>query len=244
MTNEEILEQFVANYNESVKADKAFLALWDRAKKSNATYADADRFAVAVGNKMAKAFDKTLADSGLIDEVVSRELAQTIVPRMATNADTTVGAVAKRAQAAINKRGRVGLNVLASPQNQSRVDGLVTFLSDRVYSEIQEKFGQSLVNYSQSVSTSTMKTNIKAQEAIGVKAIIERVYDGRGLHDGKEPCQWCIDRAGTWTYEEARDNGVFERHDGCECTITYQIEGDDVQLQTDWKTNTWQYLNG
>lgn len=241
MTNEELLKQFIANYNESVKSDRALMALWTKSKKNAVTYADADRYAVMVGSKMAKAFEKTLVDADLIESVIEHDLASTIVPRMTAGMDESVGAVARRAQATVNKRGRVGLNVLSAAPNQSRTDGLVTFLSDRLFPEIQEKFGQNLVNYAQSVSTDTMKANIDAQEAIGVKAIVERIYDGVGLHDGKQPCEWCLARAGVWSYADANANGVFERHDGCGCTITYQIEGDAVQTQTDWRTNTWEY---
>ena len=54
---------------------------------------------------------------------------------------------------------------------------------------------------------------------MGFTQTVVREYDGVGLGNGTRPCNWCIGRAGTWTYEEAKENGVFERHTGCGCTI-------------------------
>ena len=238
MTDQELVQLFTKKYDDAVKADKALLALH---RKSVVTYTDADKYAVKIGEHMAQAFSETVTEAGLTDGVITRKTASALFPKMTTGMDSIVGKYARKAQATVNKRGGVGLNVLAHNHNTSRVNGLIEYAADRVYSEIQDKLGQTIVNYSQSVTTDTLKANAEAQERIGVKAVIVREYDGVGLHDGKDPCEWCMSRAGTWSYDEANANGVFERHDGCGCTITYTIEGDDTQVQTDWRTNTWEY---
>lgn len=243
MTTKDLYDNLAKNYNEAVKADKKLLALWRKAERGVATYADADKYAVMIGDKMANAFDKAIVDAGLAEEVVSADVSNALLRNLTKGIDNTVGGFTRRVQAAVNKRGGVGLSVVDYKRNQSRVDGLVEYVTGRQYSEVQEKMKQNIVNYSQSVTTGTMRANISAQEAIGVHAIVERIYDGVGLHDGKDPCEWCMARAGTWTYDEANRNGVFERHDGCGCTITYEIEGDRTQLQTDWKSNTWEYIS-
>lgn len=240
MTNKDLYDNFVKAYNDSVKADKKLLALWNKAEKGAATYADADKYAVMIGDKMANAFNTAINEAGLANEVVTREVAVSVIPNMTKGIDKTVGGFAQRAQAAVNKRGGVGLSVLSNKHNQSRVDGLIEFISGRQYSEVQEKMKQNIVNYSQSITTGTMKRNIRAQESVGIKAVVERIYDGVGLHDGKDPCEWCISRAGTWSYDDANKNGVFERHDGCGCTITYEIEGGNKQIQTEWEHNVWE----
>lgn len=240
MKPDEIFAAVRDSYNEAVKADKALLALWDKAEKGAATYADADKYAVKIGKAMAKALDDGLAAANLPDGIITEEVAQAIIPKVTAGTEKTVAGYAKRVQQATNKRAGIGVGVVDHRHNASRVDGLVKHATDRAFEDIREKLGQNVVNYTQSVVTGTMRANIEAQESIGIKATIVRTYDGVGLHSGKEPCYWCIDRAGVWDYDQARDNGVFERHDGCGCTITYEPEGGDKQLQTNWRNNEWE----
>ena len=83
------------------------------------------------------------------------------------------------------------------------------------------------------------RENAQLRAELGLETTVVRVYDGVGLKGGKEPCQWCMDREGVWTYDEAISNGVFERHPGCGCTIEYHTSK-GTQRQTDWTTNTWE----
>ena len=72
--------------------------------------------------------------------------------------------------------------------------------------------------------------NAEAAANMGLETHIVRTYDGVGLHNGKDPCKWCMDRAGDWTdYQSAYDAGCFERHPGCGCRIDYHVG----------KTRTW-----
>ena len=67
----------------------------------------------------------------------------------------------------------------------------------------------------------SIKTNSRASSNAGLETKIVRTYDGVGVHDGKDPCQWCLDRQGTFDSDSAYAYGVFERHDGCGCEIAY-----------------------
>lgn len=240
MTTAEIFESVKNSYNDTVKADKSLLKLWDKAEKGLATYADADKYAIKIGEAMAKALDEGLAAANLPDGIITEEVAEAILPKVAAGTEKTVAGFAKRVQAATNKRAGLGLEVIDHAHNADRVEGLVKFATDRAFEDIREKLGQNVTNYTQSVVTGTMKANIEAQESIGIKATITRTYDGVGLHNGKDPCEWCISRAGVWNYEQAKENGVFERHDGCGCTITYEPEGGEKQIQTNWYNNQWE----
>lgn len=242
MTNEEIFEGIAKEYNRLAKEDKAFYALWDKSKTSAATYADADKFAISVGDKMSKAFDTVISKADLPDGVLTREVAQSVIPKMTDNAEGLVSTFARRVQEATNRRGKVGLKALSHTHNQSRVNGIVDYASDRVYEEIKDKLGQVFVNYSQSITTGTLRANVRAQESLGLEPVVERIYDGVGLHGGKTPCEWCIAREGTWRYADAIANGVFQRHDGCGCTITYEVGG-NKQIQTQWEHNVWKNIS-
>lgn len=76
----------------------------------------------------------------------------------------------------------------------------------------------------------TESINADASNNLGLETTVVRKYDGIGLHDGKDPCQWCINKAGSWTYDDAKANGVWARHEGCGCTIEYITKKGEKQL--------------
>ena len=83
--------------------------------------------------------------------------------------------------------------------------------------------------------------NATFQNNVGYTVTVERIYDEVGVHNRKDACEWCLEREGTWEYQDALAQGVFARHPGCGCTIIYYAEK-GPQLQTDWTTNQWENL--
>lgn len=78
----------------------------------------------------------------------------------------------------------------------------------------------------------------------GLEVLVTREYDDVGVHTtdkgGGEVCQWCLDRCGTDVpYQEAYDRGMFERHPGCGCIITYKTKRMFRQGKGDWEHNQW-----
>lgn len=75
---------------------------------------------------------------------------------------------------------------------------------------------------SQKVLDDSIRLNAQNASGAGLEVRVTRVYDDIGVHDRKDPCRWCMDRAGNnMTYQEAYEKGSFERHDGCGCIIEY-----------------------
>ena len=73
------------------------------------------------------------------------------------------------------------------------------------------------------VVDSNIRSNAEFMDDAGMKVTVTRIYDGRGLHGGKDRCKWCLERCGTDVpYHEALSRGMFERHNGCGCTIIYK----------------------
>ena len=79
----------------------------------------------------------------------------------------------------------------------------------------------------------------------GINVLVSREYDDVGVHTtdkgGGDVCHWCLERCGTDVpYDEAYDMGMFERHPGCGCIITYTTKrGVVIQGKGDWETNRW-----
>lgn len=80
---------------------------------------------------------------------------------------------------------------------------------------------------SQKYSDEYMQRSADFQSESGFEVLVSREYDDVGIHTtdkgGGEPCQWCIARCGNDVpYKLAYERGMFERHPGCGCIITYQ----------------------
>lgn len=93
--------------------------------------------------------------------------------------------------------------------------------------------------FSRKVLDDNGKKNIGDAAAAGLETKVIRSYDDVGLHGGKDDCEWCKKREGDWSYKEAIQKGVFERHPGCECTIDY-VTAKGTKRQTNWRFNTWE----
>ncbi len=94
---------------------------------------------------------------------------------------------------------------------------------------IQPQINQVISNWLLKTVDDAIRKNVEISESVGMETVVIREYDGVGVHDGKTPCQWCLDRAGSWSYEDAQANGVWERHEGCGCTITYVTKKGNIQ---------------
>ena len=96
----------------------------------------------------------------------------------------------------------------------------------------------------------TLMQNANFQSGAGMRVLVSREYDGVGVHTtdkgGGEACQWCLDRCGADVpYREAYAHGMFERHPGCGCVITYKSEkGTFTQGKGDWEANAWDEEDG
>lgn len=145
-----------------------------------------------------------------------------------------VARVCAKAQNDMYKKAGVGLKALTPDFNADKARGLATVVTDT--EEITDDYIRTLIkNNSLAVVDDSIRVNAAAATNLGLAVHITRTYDDVGLHNGKDVCQWCMDRVGDWTdYGEALRAGAFERHPGCGCMIEYHVG----------KTHTWQNRAG
>lgn len=145
-----------------------------------------------------------------------------------------VARVCAKAQNDMYKKAGVGLKALTPDFNADKARGLATVVTDT--EEITDDYIRTLIkNNSLAVVDDSIRVNAAAATNLGLAVHITRTYDDVGLHNGKDVCQWCMDRVGDWTdYGEAFRAGAFERHPGCGCMIEYHVG----------KTHTWQNRAG
>ena len=147
---------------------------------------------------------------------------------------SAVASICARAQNKIYSEAGVGLKALVPEYNVEMVRGIAAAITDA--EEASDDYVRNLVvNNSRKIVDEAIRENAEAGERIGLIVHITRKYDDVGLHNGKDVCQWCMDREGDWTdYQEAYSAGCFERHPGCGCVIDYHVG----------KTHTWSNSKG
>lgn len=94
---------------------------------------------------------------------------------------------------------------------------------------------------SRKVFDDSIRHNAQSANSAGLEVRVTRVYDGVGVHDGKDVCRWCLDRCGkNMTLQEAYSKGAFNRHPGCGCTIEYTSAKGVKTVQTG-KYSGWNF---
>lgn len=145
-----------------------------------------------------------------------------------------VARVCAKAQNDMYKKAGVGLNALTPEFNAEKARGIAQAITDA--EEVTDDYMRNLVkNNALGVVDDMIRINSEASENVGLYVHIVRRYDDVGLHNGKDVCQWCMEREGEWdNYQEALAAGAFERHPGCGCIIDYHVG----------KTHTWSNTKG
>lgn len=115
-----------------------------------------------------------------------------------------------------------------------RITGIIDRLTDAdQYSDIAWILDAPVENIAWSVVDDTMKANADFQYRAGLPAKVVRKTEPSGFRSVKRgnktisyrvPCKWCQRLAGTYTYPNVPKE-VWQRHDGCECIITYTPAG-------------------
>lgn len=112
---------------------------------------------------------------------------------------------------------------------------------DDALNAIENTFISASQNYVDEVG----RRSAKFMDESGINVLVSREYDNVGVHTtdkgGGQVCQWCLERCGTDVpYDEVYEMGMFERHPGCGCIITYTTRrGVVIQGKGDWETNNW-----
>lgn len=138
----------------------------------------------------------------------------------------------KTVQKSMNEAAGIGLQPVSMNHPRQLMDA-TTSSSDNYAADIQ-KFSQALIDTSQKHVDLAELQNARFQAGAGCEVTVTRKYDHVGLRNRKQACAWCLSRVGTDVpYKEAVARGMFERHEGCGCTIIYHSEkGTTVQRRS------------
>ena len=213
-------------------------------RRGVATQADVSKYADNIGKAGSAAMKMVLKLDALPDATMYREIAeQTIGPVMEEMWKDVNTQAALQLRTTDRKIGlHVGIKTGSDPKR--RIADVVNMAAGQTTQEaLDNALTDPVISTARKYYDDFMRVNADLRDSLGFEEIVIRKYDDKGLHGGKDPCQWCLAREGTWSLFEAHVNGVFERHPGCNCMIEV-ITPAKTQVQTDWTHNEWTDLNG
>lgn len=230
MTDRAIVATARQAYITRMQTNKEIQRILKSAKAGEASMADLQKFSQISGDLAAQALQKAVGDdmAGLqqYKEAAVRELMQ-------LNAQFTNQA-SQLIQKGLLEQDGIGLNPTDVSVSKQAVQDIVTALgSSEDLAEAVAKAGDQIKYYSQKMADDSERASASFQNAAGLEVLVTREYDDVGVHttdkDGGEPCQWCLDRCGTDVpYRDALARGMFERHPGCGCIITYRSSRGEI----------------
>lgn len=210
----ELLEQIEADFDKLFESDRAIRSLREKLKKGVATYEDAQKFAIQVGNLLAKTFDKNLSSEILPDGRFYYNIAERILNTTLKKNHELISDYAASVQNIVNQSIGVGIKAQKAELNQDRIDGIIDIVSGkRVYDDIKYMMKEPIVNYSQAVVDSTLQKNVEFQGKSGLTPKVTRRTTGKA-------CKSCAELAGSYEYPDVPKN-VYQRHQNCRCIVEY-----------------------
>lgn len=234
----ELYSEIQEKYTEAIRSDSKIADILKRAKAGKCTQADLRVLADRLGAHSSNALKQVLTVDRLPDGKMYWNIAEKTIKPTLEQMHGAVNAVASLEKRAEDMAHSVKLALKSGGDPSWRINEVMNFAANSVS---QTELANALTD---PVKTTVLdflddfeKTNAKIRSEAGIPQYVVREYDGVGLKAGE--CNWCMERAGTWSYEEAKDNGVFERHPGCGCTIEVVYEDGLDEKQTDWEHNNW-----
>lgn len=240
MDTAQTIRKIKSEYDRAVSRDEKIAKIEASAKTALEKYEAASRIAERTGMTTSQVLLSNLLElypDGNIPEDAAKALTR---PTLEHNHKYVLGK-AVDAQAVMNEEAEVGLAPLAADFDTRQADAVVEKLAG--YDDIsahQSDIEKQIVAASRKTVDETMRVNAEAHTNAGMNVTVTRIYDGIGIHNRKDRCQWCLSRCGNdMPYREAYNKGAFERHPGCGCEIFYKT-GKRIQRQVNWKDNSWE----
>ena len=210
----ELLELINQKFDERTAESQKLKIAVRNLKAKEATYVDANNFAIEVGNILSDIFKESIDVEILPDGRMYYNIADRILnPTMSKNYELITG-YAMDVQTSLNAKAGLHLKAQVPELNQDRIDGIVNRISSEAdFDVIKWILGDPIVTFSQSVVDDSIKANADFQAKAGLQPILTRKLKGKA-------CKWCRALAGAYDYSELPKE-IYQRHENCRCTIEY-----------------------
>ncbi len=209
---------------------------------------DLEQLKAAINSKMATNLEirfilklissgkATLDDSAKYSQILSHILGQELaseVLELSDREDTAsqllrgayddVNDIYSQAQTIIDKKAGIAINPKRAPFPAERVQQFAHSLADPTVEDsvIKRRARAGSETITKSFHDDCIETNAKFRDNAGLKCYI--------IRKGSECCEWCTSVEGKYRIGDQPD-GIFRRHDNCDCTIIY--DGQVLRGQT------------
>lgn len=222
-----IQEEFERLYQNNDKVRR----LLDVINAGEATYEEANEYAIELGEMLKKCYADSIHASDLPDGMMYFNIAKrTIEPTMQNNFDL-ISQASVKVQQSLNDTAGIGLQVVAPEINQYKIDSIINKLTSDQFDKVAFILQEPVAHFSQSIVDDTIKANAELHSRSGLHPKITRKVRG-GC------CKWCMNLSGTYAYPDDVPDDVYRRHDHCRCEVLYD-PGEGKQVQN-VHTKSWE----
>ena len=222
----ELLELIQKDFRYEINNNAKLKSIRKVIDEGSATYAEANEYAVEVGEILAKIFKRHIKSDILPDGKMYYNIAERLLNPTLNNNHKIVAKVSAEIQEILNKSAGLGLKGIEPQINQLRVDSIINRVAnEELFDDVAWILDEPIVNFTHSVVDAAIKDNVSFQGESGLKPTVTRTVHGH------KPCAWCRSMAGTYDYPNVPEN-VYRRHDRCRCTVEY--DPGNVRKQNVW----------
>lgn len=210
----ELLDRIQSDFDKAVKKSDTIEKLMEKIESGQATYLEANEYAIEVGNILADAYKHNISSSVLPEGKMYYNIANRIIPPTMKKDFDLVSHVSEQIQESLNAAAGIGIKAIQPELNTDRINGIVNRVSiaDN-FDDISWILGEPVVNFSQNIVDDFIKVNSEFQGKAGMSPrIVRKLASGC--------CDWCREVAGTYSYPDVPED-VYRRHQRCRCTVEY-----------------------
>lgn len=216
----ELIKSIKEEFEDIIRRDAEYSRLLEKINSGKATYLEAHKLAVRIGDDLAKAYKLKISSDVLPDGKMYYNIAERLLYDTIERPNQLVSQACEVLQTNINTVAGIGLKAAVPELNTDRLDGLIERLSSgELFDDIAWILDDPIINYMQSTVDDFVKENARIQTNAGLSPkIVRRALGGC--------CKWCRSIAGTYNYDEVSNTGndVFRRHENCRCSTEYVPE--------------------
>lgn len=220
-------EQLRKTIDDKLATDPEFRTIVKRINSGRANFIDTSRYSQILSQTIGKELSKS------IESITDKEA---ITQQLLKDSYNEINDVCVRVQEMIDSDAGVHINPQQASFPKERVESFSRSLVDLTVDSdvIRRRARAGSETITKSFHDSYIKKNAQFRNDAGFNCYIVR--------EGRSCCKWCADVAGKYKFGEQPD-GIFRRHDNCNCTIIYDGQTMRGKFNSDGtRSKTWEEI--
>lgn len=220
-------EQLRAALDKKLAADPSLRAVVKRIKNGTATLTDSAEYARVLSHILGREVSANVLD---LDDRAG------VVTQLLHDCYEDVNSIYAQTQTLLDEQAGIHIRPQQPDFPAERVDQFTHSLIDPTVAEsvIKRRARAGCETIAKSYHDDCIKKNAQFRHDAGLKCYIVRI--------GTKCCDWCSEVAGKYEFGDQPD-GIFRRHDNCDCTIIYDGQVLRGKQNADGsRSKTWEEL--